>query len=84
MYLVNSDVWLELLLDQERANEVRQVLQNVEADKISMTEFTLYSIGLITTCLKKEAVFEEFISDILMESGVERISLSASDQTTSP
>ena len=37
------------------------------------------SIGLITTRLKKEAVFEEFISDILEESGVERISLSASD-----
>ena len=79
MYLVDSNVWLELLLDQESSEEVRQFLQKVEADEISMTEFTLYSIGLITTRLKKEAVFEEFISDILEESSVERISLSASD-----
>ena len=79
MYLVDSNVWLELLLDQESAEEVRQFLQKVEANEILMTEFTLYSIGLITTRLKKEAVFEEFISDILEESGVERISLSASD-----
>lgn len=79
MYLVDSNIWLELLLEQDKADEVRQFLQNVEADEISMTEFTLYSIGLITTRLKKEAIFEDFISDILEESGVERISLSASD-----
>lgn len=55
MYLVDSNVWLELLLDQENAEEVRQFLQKVETNDISMTEFTLYSIGLITTRLKKRS-----------------------------
>ncbi|VVB63621.1 Uncharacterised protein [uncultured archaeon] len=45
MYLVDSNVWLELLLDQKSSEEVRQFLQNVEANEISMTEFTLYSIA---------------------------------------
>jgi len=79
MYLVDSNIWLELLLEQERAEEVRQFLQTVEASNLSITEFTLYSIGIITTRLNKEDVFETFLSDVLEHSGVRRICLSASD-----
>lgn len=79
MYLIDTNVWLELLLEQERANEVRQFLQWVDSYQLSMTEFSLYSIGIITTRLKKEAVFETFISDILEDTGVKRVCLSPSD-----
>ncbi len=79
MYLVDTNVWLELLLEQERGKEVRQFLQSIDANQLSMTEFALNSIGLITTRLRKEDVFEAFISDILEDSGVRRICLSAFD-----
>ncbi len=65
MYLVDSNVWLELLLDQESAEEVRQFLQKMEVNEISMTEFTLYSIGLITTRFKKEAVLRSLSQTFL-------------------
>jgi len=67
MYLVDTNIWLELLLLQERATEVRRFLQSVDADQLTMTEFALNSIGLITSKLRKEEVFEAFISDILEE-----------------
>lgn len=79
MYLVDTNVWLELLLEQQRAGEVRQFLESVDSDKLSMTEFALNSIGLITTRLRKQDVFEAFISDILENSAVRRICLSAFD-----
>jgi hypothetical protein len=79
MYLVDTNVWLELLLLQERATEVRRFLQSVDADQLTMTEFALNSIGLITYKLRKEDVFEAFISDILEDSAVRRICLSAFD-----
>jgi len=79
MYLVDTNVWLELLLEQERAMEVQQFLQSVETIQLSMTEFALYSIGLITTRLGKEEIFETFISDILEDSAVKRICLSSFD-----
>jgi uncharacterized protein len=63
MYLVDSNVWLELLLEQERADDVRLFFQEVEARYLSLTEFSLYSIGIILTRLDKEAIFEEFLSD---------------------
>ncbi len=41
MYLLDTNVWLELLLQQERSAEVRRFLQSIDADQISMTEFAL-------------------------------------------
>jgi predicted nucleic acid-binding protein len=51
MFLVDTNVWLELLLEQEKADEVRQFLQGIEARRLSITEFSLYSIGIILTRL---------------------------------
>jgi predicted nucleic acid-binding protein len=79
MYLVDTNVWLELLLEQQRAAEVHQFLESVDAGQLSMTEFALNSIGLITTRLRKQDVFEAFVSDILEDSAVRRICLSAID-----
>jgi uncharacterized protein len=74
-YLIDSNVWLELLLKQERSEEVRQFLQAVPTDEIALTEFTLYSIGIITTRLNKKDVFASFLSDISEETGIKRIFL---------
>ena len=52
MYLVDTNVWLELFLEQEKAAEVRRFFQQVEARLIAITEFSLYSIGVILTRLK--------------------------------
>ncbi|OPX77849.1 MAG: PIN domain protein [Methanosaeta sp. PtaB.Bin018] len=58
---------------------MRRFLESVDADQLSMTEFALNSIGLITTRLRKQDVFEAFVSDILENSAVRRICLSAFD-----
>ena len=79
MFLVDTNVWLELILDQERAGEVRQFLQKTEARSISITDFTLYSIGIILTRLKKDGAFNHFLSDTLENSGVRLIHLGTAD-----
>lgn len=79
MYLVDSNVWLELLLEQERAEEVAQFLQIVGTDELWITEFTIYSIGIIMTRLNKDEIFEDFLSDVLEDSSVKRICLSIDD-----
>lgn len=79
IYLIDTNVWLELLLEQEREAEVRQFFQNVEGDSLAITEFSLYSIGIILTRLKKDHVFEDFLADTIENSGVIRICLDISD-----
>ena len=75
MYLVDTNVWLELLLEQEAAGEVRRFFQVTEAPFLSMTEFSLYSIGIVLTRLGKSDLFDDFVSDTIVDSRVGRIRL---------
>jgi len=79
MFLIDTNIWLELILNQEKAEIVSQFLQKTEARLLSMTDFSLYSIGIILTRLKKDAVFEDFLSDTIEDSGVCRIRLETAD-----
>jgi predicted nucleic acid-binding protein len=79
MYLVDTNVWLELLLEQAKADEARQFFQGVESTSLAITEFSLYSLGVILTRLKKDDVFEDFLSDTIEDSGVMRIRLETAD-----
>jgi predicted nucleic acid-binding protein len=68
--LVDTNVWLELLLDQQKGREVRQFLEGHEATEFAITEFSLYPIGVVLTRLKKDSVFADFLGDTLEDSGV--------------
>lgn len=44
-YLVDTNIWLERMLDQERAADVAEFLNRVPADQLCLTDFSLHSIG---------------------------------------
>ncbi len=64
-YLVDTNIWLEVFLGQERADEARDFLEGTDADLLAISEFSLYSLGIILTRLKKNEVFLDFLSDLL-------------------
>jgi len=39
VYLVDTNVWLERLLEQERTEEVKRFLDSVSSDQLSITDF---------------------------------------------
>ena len=75
MWLVDTNIWLELLLEQERAGEVRQFLQETPAESLWMTDFSLYSIGIILMRTGKSSLWEEFVSDVVERSETRLVSL---------
>jgi predicted nucleic acid-binding protein len=77
-YLVDTNVWLEVLLEQERSDECKEFFQNVETNLIAISEFSLYSIGIILCWLNKDSLFENFLDDI-MSSFISKISLEIDD-----
>ncbi len=79
MYLVDSNVWLSVLLAEDRTGESKKFLQSVPAEQLAITEFSLYSIGIILTRLKQSQVFVDFITDTLEDSAVQRIRLELDD-----
>ncbi len=63
-YLVDTNIWLEILLSQEKAKEAEEFLKSIPADLISITDFSLYSIGIILDKLEKSLLFKKFLTDI--------------------
>lgn len=79
MFLVDTNVWLELLLDQERAGEVKSFMLSYNPTSLFMTDFCVHSIGIILSQLNKETLYIEFLSDTVENSDVGVISLDISD-----
>lgn len=79
MYLLDTNIWLERLLDQERADEVRQLLEAVSSDQLLMTDFSLHSIGVILYRLKRREPFSRFVDDLFVHGSVGLLTLGSVD-----
>ena len=78
MYLADTNIFLEALLEQERTDEVEEFLQSIDLDTIFITDFSLNSIGIALFNRKKYASFTSFVEDIIVD-GVHILSLSLED-----
>lgn len=47
MYLVDTNIWLERLLDQEKSEEVGRFLAKTPTNRLIISDFSLHSIGVI-------------------------------------
>jgi predicted nucleic acid-binding protein len=79
MYLIDSNVWLERLLDQERSDEVGRFLDRVTSDHLFITDFAFHSIAVIMTRLKQINAFLQFVQDTFINGSVSLIHLSPED-----
>ena len=79
MYLVDTNVWLERLLEQERSGEVREFLAQTPSNSLHITDFALHSIGIILTRLGHLEGFGRFVQDLLVEGGVTLVRLGPED-----
>jgi len=64
MFLVDTNMFLEILLRQERKEECKNFLDR-NSGNIHLTDFSLHSIGIICFRYGKEEMFQKFIEDIL-------------------
>ncbi len=69
-YLLDTNVWLERLLDQDRADEVKQLLETSPSDCLLITDFSFHSIGLILLRLGSPEALLTFTSDLFTDNAV--------------
>ncbi|MFO8056566.1 MAG: PIN domain-containing protein [bacterium] len=79
MYLADTNVWLELLLDQEHSAAVRDLFEKLDPRIVSITELSFYSIGIIMDRLNQHDAFLDFAHDTIEESGVNLIRVDVED-----
>jgi predicted nucleic acid-binding protein len=81
VYLVDTNIFLEALLRQERTTEVQSFLQSVDLDTIFITDFSVYSIGIALFRLKNLTLFTRFVEDMIVD-GIRILSLTLEDLKT--
>lgn len=78
-FLVDTNVWLERLLEQENASVVDDFLKLVPSNYLSVSDFSLHSIGVIMYKLDKLDVFNVFIDDLFVHGSVSCLQTSPTD-----
>jgi uncharacterized protein len=79
MYLLDTNILLELLLNQKKAGEVEQLLMDIPARNLYLSEFSLSSIGIILIRQKKHPAFVSMVEDLIHKAGVNVLRLLPSD-----
>jgi len=79
MYLVDTNVWLERLLDQTRSEEVGQFIDYTPSEKLFITDFAFHSIGVVMNRLNRIDGLLRFVQDTFMDGAVALIHLEPED-----
>jgi uncharacterized protein len=78
-YLIDTNIWLERLLDQEKSDVVSKFLDTIPLDQIFISDFALHSIGVIMSRLNKLDILDKFVNDLFFNGLIEQLSLDPHD-----
>ncbi len=79
MYLVDTNVWLERLLDQARSEEVGRFLERTPGSELFLSDFCLHSIGVVMQRLDRLAGLLLFTRDVFLRAGGSLVRLEPDD-----
>lgn len=75
MYLLDTNIWLERLLGQPKANQVGQLLGLIPSDEIFITDFAFHSLCVILIRLKRQQALLNFVQDLFIDGDVSLVSI---------
>ncbi|MBN2208810.1 MAG: type II toxin-antitoxin system VapC family toxin [Candidatus Coatesbacteria bacterium] len=75
MYLVDTNVWLERLLEQQKSEEVSRFLDRTPSESLFITDFAFHSIAIALSRLRAFGAFLQFVNDAFIDGCVGFIGL---------
>ena len=79
VYLLDTNIFLELLLDQKGSESVRALLSSKAPDELSISDLAFHSIGIILYQKNAAHLFSDFIRDLFGEGGLAIFALGSED-----
>jgi predicted nucleic acid-binding protein len=79
VYLLDTNIILELLLDQDHADEVAAFLKQAAPDSLYISDFSLYSLGVILLRLKRFDLFLRSVKDLFLSEVIGLLRLGVED-----
>jgi predicted nucleic acid-binding protein len=64
VYLLDTNIFLELLLDQKESGSVRTLLSSKAPDELGISDLAFHSIGIILYQKNAAHLFSDFIQDL--------------------
>ena len=78
MYLVDTNVWLEIILRQERFEEARRFVEGTPSEELAITDFA-FPLHMLLTRLGQAEAFRRFAVDTLVDGAVRLLTVPPSD-----
>jgi predicted nucleic acid-binding protein len=79
VFLIDTNVWLERLLDQEKSKEVGELFDTIPSERLFITDFSFHSIALVLSKLNNVEALRHFIRDTFVEGAVTLLHLKPED-----
>ncbi len=80
--LLDTNIFLEIILSQERAGEAKSLLLKSASHEFFITDYSLHSIGLLLFPRNQHEAFRAFLEDILLNGGVGLLTLLPDEMET--
>ena len=77
--LIDTNVFLEVLLEQARATDAKELLAKTDEHSFFISDFSLHSIGVILLRRNKADAFRSFLSDMVTNAGTDIALLDADE-----
>jgi predicted nucleic acid-binding protein len=74
-YLVDTNIWLERLLNQDKSEVVSEFLNIIPPAQLFVSDFAIHSIGVILSRLNKTEILKIFLNDLFINGQIEQLSL---------
>jgi predicted nucleic acid-binding protein len=68
--LIDTNIVLEVILEQDKGDEVRALLSKTDEHEFFISDYALHSIGLLLFRRKQHHVFRQFLHDMLINAGM--------------
>lgn len=79
LYLLDTNIFLELLLDQKESGSVRALLSSKTPDELGISDLAFHSIGIILYQKNAAHLFSDFTQDLFGEGGITIFALGSED-----
>lgn len=78
-FLIDTSVFLEILLEQERAEEAKHFLSHPDEYGLFLSDYSLHSIGILLFRKNRYQAFRDFLDDVIFNAGVQLLHLFPED-----
>ncbi len=76
---IDTNIFLEIILEQEKAENAKALLLKTEDHEFFISDFSLHSMGLLLFYRKQHSVFQQFLKDMIIDGGIIITSLVVDD-----